>query len=213
MNNKNFVRLPFSEIEIEQLPDGHAVTEAANFLQETIIANTARNSLTGLELGSGLGIISFMLALQKPYWQLTGIELQKELVDLAISNNEKLGLNCSFMHGDLKDYKQLLKHHGYNIIYSNPPWIKASCGKISPSPARALSRQEIGCTMKDILVCIDWCLKSDGFGWVIYPIERKADLGRDILQTELEVCNEFQTEASPRSFIAKLRRKAGKVLW
>lgn len=211
--NKIKVKLPFSEIEIDQLPDGQPVSEATNFLQETIIANTSRNSLTGLELGSGNGVVSFMLALQKPYWQLTGIELQVELIELAESNNEKLGLKCNFIKGDLREYKQFLKHGGYDLIYANPPWIKASCGQVSPNPARAMSRQEITCTMKDILLCVDWCLAAKGFGWIIYPIERKAELAREILHTDLEVCNVFQTEASPRSFIAKLRKKAGKELW
>jgi tRNA1(Val) A37 N6-methylase TrmN6 len=211
--NKVKVKLPYSDIEVEQLPDGQPVSEATNFLQETIIANTPRNSLTGLELGSGNGVVSLMLALQKPYWQLTGIELQRELVELSQSNNQKLGLKVRFLPGDLREYQQLLIHEGYDLIYANPPWIKASCGQISPNPTRALSRQEITCTMKDILRCVDWCLDLKGFGWIIYPIERKAELAREIVQTELEVCNVFETELSPRSFIAKLRKKAGKEIW
>jgi tRNA1(Val) A37 N6-methylase TrmN6 len=211
--NKIKVKLPFSDIEIEQLPDGQPVTEAASFLQHTIIDNSPRNSLKGLELGSGNGVVSFMLALQKPYWQLTGIELQKELVELAESNNAGLGLNCTFMQGDLREHRQLLQQRGYDLIYSNPPWIKANSGQVSPNASRALSRQEITCTLKDILLCIDWCLHPQGLGWTIYPIERMAELGREILQTDLEVCNIYQTKESPRSFIAKLRKKAEAEKW
>ncbi len=211
--NKLNVKLPFSEIEIEQLPDGQPVTDATNFLQETIIANTHRNSLRGLELGSGNGVVSLMLALQKPEWHLTGLELQRELAELAQSNNARLGLACSFTCGDLRDYRQLLQYQGYDLIYANPPWIKVSSGKVSPIPNRAISRQEVCCTMKDVLLCVDWCLEPKGFGWIIYPVDRKTDLGRDIIQTELEVCNVFESEQSPRSFIAKLRKKTGIEKW
>jgi len=211
--NKLKVKLPFTDIEIDQLPDGQPVTEAANFLQQTVVAHTHRKSVSGLELGSGNGVISFMLALQKPDWQLTGIELQKELVELALSNNAKLGLTCSFIEGDLREYRQLLQHQGYDLVYANPPWVKAGSGQVSPNPSRAISRQEVSCTLKDILSCIDWCLHAQGLGWIIYPVERKAELAREIMQTELEVCNIYQTEESPRSFIAKLRKKAGTNKW
>lgn len=211
--NKIKVKLPYSDIEIEQLADGQPVTEAAAFLQKTIIDNTHKDLLMGLELGSGNGIISLMLALQKPDWQLTGIELQIEPADLAQNNNALLGLKCHFIRGDLREHRQLLKHQEYDLIYANPPWVKAQSGMVSPNASRAMSRQELTCTMKDVLACIDWCLESQGIGWIIYPNERKADLDKEIRQTELEVCNIFCSEESPRSFIAKLRKKTGIKQW
>lgn len=211
--NRIKVKLPFSDIEIEQLPDGQPVTEATAFLQETVVNYTPATRLEGLELGSGNGIVSLMLALQKPQWMLTGIELQKEPAELAMENNLKLGLNCTFIQGDLREHRKLCRHQGYDIVYSNPPWVKANSGVVSPNPARALSRQEISCTMKDILVCLEWCLAPEGIGWVIYPLERKNDLAKEILQTELEVCNIHLSEQSPHSFIAKIRRKSESQKW
>lgn len=211
--NRTKVKLPYSDIEIEQLPDGQPVTDATAFLQDTIVKNTQQSVLNGLELGSGNGTVSFMLALQNPQWMLTGIELQSELADLAMENNARLSLNCNFIQGDLREHRKLLKHQGYELIYSNPPWVKANSGLVSPNPSRALSRQEISCTMKDVLACIEWCLAPNGIGWIIYPLERKIDLSKEIMQTELEVCNMHQSELSPHSFIAKLRKKAEARKW
>jgi len=207
------VKLPFSDIEIEQLADGHPVTEAADFLQSTIIDKTQENRVKGLELGSGNGIISFMLALQKPDWQLTGIELQKELLDLAQSNNARLGLDCRFISGDLREYKTCLEYRAFDLIYSNPPWIKAGSGKVSPDEGRAMSRQEITCTMKDILACIEWSLNENGVAWLIYPNDRKPELANELMRTELEAAGLFSSEISPHSFVAKLKRKPVSKHW
>jgi tRNA1(Val) A37 N6-methylase TrmN6 len=213
MMNSIKVKLPFTDIEIEQLPDGHPVTEAADFLQQAVISNVKQPVARGLELGSGNGIITLMLALQRSNWQLTGIDLQKELVDLAERNNARLGLSCRFMLGDLREYRSQLDYRAYDIIYSNPPWVKTGSGKVSPDFTRAMSRQEVTCTMRDILVCIDWCLAQEGGAYIIYPLERKAELAKEVMRMELEVSNLFESELSPSTFIAKLRRKAMTLKW
>lgn len=207
------VKLPFTDIEIEQLADGHPVTDAADFLQSTIISNTRQGNLNALELGSGNGIISFMLALQRPNWQVTGIELQKELSDLAERNNTQLGLSCSFISGDLREHKTLLRFQGYELVFSNPPWIKAGAGQVSPDKTRAISRQEISCTMSDILACIDWCLSTEGSAWIIYPQQRKGELARELAKMKMEVSRLFEAEENPLYFIAKLRRTQASNHW
>jgi tRNA1(Val) A37 N6-methylase TrmN6 len=211
--NRIKVKLPFTDIEIEQLEGGHPVTEAADFLQKTVAAKVRKTEVRGLELGAGNGIITLMLALQKPDWQLRGIDLQKELVDLAERNNARLGLSCRFTLGDLREFRSQLDYKGFDIIYGNPPWVKSGSGKVSPDFTRAMSRQEITCTMADVLVCIDWCLAEDGEAYIVYPMERKADLAKEVMRTELEVSNLFESELSPRSFIAKLKRKKMTLKW
>ncbi|MBM4400035.1 MAG: methyltransferase [Candidatus Cloacimonetes bacterium] len=211
--NKTKVKLPFSDMEIEQLEGSHAVTEAADLLQKTIIENTNAKAVKGLELGSGNGIISLMLALQRPDWQLTGIELQKDLCELSVSNAALLGDHCQFISGDIREHRTLLKHWGYQLIYANPPWVKSGSGLVSPDKSRAISRQEVTCTMRDVLQCINWCLEDEGFAWIIYPLDRKAELAKEVLRTELEVVSLIQSDQSPKSFIAKIRRKPLSEQW
>ena len=206
MNNPQ-VKLPFSDYELKQLAGGHPVTEAAAVLQDTIIKHTDLEVLSGLELGSGNGIISLMLASRKQGWDLTGIELQPTLVELARENNSGLRLDCSFRQGDLRDYEKKIKYREYDLVYANPPWVKAGSGKVSPDEARALSRQEITCTMQDILACLDWSLNETGTAWLIYPNGRRAELMATLEDTGLIVKEIFQPEESPPSFVVKLARK------
>ncbi|MFO7659340.1 MAG: methyltransferase domain-containing protein [Candidatus Cloacimonadaceae bacterium] len=212
MNKKN-VRLPFTDVEIEQLTAGHPITDAADFLQSTIVQNHNARHLKGLELGSGNGIITFMLALQKPDWQLTGIELQPELYELSIRNNKRVGLSCSFVQGDLREFRAQLGYMTFDLIYSNPPWVRAGAGKVSPDEGRAQSRQEITCTMKDVLTCIDWCLTVDGSAWIVYPLDRKTELAKEMMRINLEAVNLYHSEQRPHSFVACLRHKPAGQRW
>jgi tRNA1(Val) A37 N6-methylase TrmN6 len=211
--NKIKVKLPFTDTEIEQLESGHPVTEASAFLQETIVVNTPEKELKGLELGSGFGIVSFMLALQRPQWDLEGIELVKELTDLAADNNLKLGLNCRFITGDIRDHRSLLRYKDYGLVFSNPPWCKKGSGKLSPDPLKNAARHETTCRMRDIMVCIDWCLNETGTAWTVYPLERKEDLPKAMIGTNLEVSELIKSQEYPKLFIAKLRRKPVSNHW
>lgn len=207
------VKLPFSDIEIDQAAEGHGITDASAFLQETIISNFEMEEMNGLELGCGNGIISLMLALQRPQWKLTGIELQDELAELARQNVKRLGVKFDVVTGDIRDCKAVLKYQAYDLVYSNPPWIKAGSGKISPVESRALSRLEIACTMNDVLDCIDWSMAQTGTAYIIYPLERETELDRELRRTGLEAVNIYKSETSPRSFVAKLKRKQRLASW
>jgi tRNA1(Val) A37 N6-methylase TrmN6 len=211
--NHSKVHLPIGNLEIEQLTGGHPVTDAAAYLQECIIKDTRAEVVSGLELGSGNGIITLMLALQKPAWTLAGIEIQRKLVDLAEQNALHLTAQVQFIWGDICEYKDLFPYRKYSLVYSNPPWTKSGSGIISPDPARAISRQEVACTMKDILACLDWCLSPAGTGWLIYPTERKNELAREVRLTSLEVSNLFEPEENSRYFVAKLRTKVTENKW
>lgn len=213
MNNKNTIKLPFSDAEIKQLSGGHPVTSAADYLQKTIIREMPDMPLKGLELGSGNGIITIMLLLQRPNWQLTGIELQKELSDIAEQNRRELNLACRFEQGDIRTCRTKLAHQEYDLVYSNPPWVKLGSGLVSPDESRALSRQEIACSMKDVLNCIEWCLNMDGTAFIVYPSERKTELGLEIMRTELEVLNLYKAEEFGDIFVAKLRHKPPVQSW
>ncbi len=206
--NRTRVLLPMDNEELFQLPQGQGVTEAADLLQQTILRQLGQEPLAGLELGSGSGIITFMLARQRPDWQLTGIELQPELVKLATENNRRLGLDCSFIRGDLREHQNLLGRHAFGLVYANPPWVRTGAGKASPDQVRALGRQEIGCCMRDIVACLDWCLNERGSGFLIYPLSRREELQRELDLTGLRVRKLFTSAASPRAFIAWIVRGA-----
>jgi len=55
-----------------------------------------------LDLGCGSGILAIMLALQRPLWQLEGLDIQAELLTLASANASAQGLDIHFFTQDLR---------------------------------------------------------------------------------------------------------------
>ncbi len=205
--SKTEVQLAFHETPMFQAKGGHSVTGAADILHKTILEYTQTNYLSGLELGCGNGIISLLLATQRGGWWLTGIDIQTELVNLAKENNQRLALNCRFCVRDLRDFQVVFPQDYYRLIYSNPPWVKLGCGLVSPDAGRSISRQELTCTMQDVLSCIRWTLHPLGTAWVVYPSSRKEELRDQIELTGLKLQHFIVSASSGKYIIAAMGKK------
>ncbi|UDG79814.1 peptide chain release factor N(5)-glutamine methyltransferase [Candidatus Steffania adelgidicola] len=76
-----------------------------------------------LDLGSGSGAIALALASERPAWKVTGLERLLSAVTLARDNATKLNLNnVKFYEGD---WFQPFQTRYYDLIVSNPPYVKA----------------------------------------------------------------------------------------
>ena len=113
-----------------------------------------------IELGSGTGIVAFALA--KLYnLSVDGIELQKELVDLA---NQGSVLNniqgkVKFYNIDVKDIKKHFKSESYDMVISNLPF---HIGKGSPDEIRKISRNASLELVRQFIEATAYLLKNKG---------------------------------------------------
>lgn len=76
-----------------------------------------------LEIGSGSGIVSVTMAMKYPNTEFTAIDVSDIAIENTIKNIEKYNLN------NIKVIKSNLYENidkSYDIIYSNPPYIKTS---------------------------------------------------------------------------------------
>ena len=148
------------------------VSHAAAALQEKVISLFPDIPLRVLELGSGCGIISIMLALQRPSWQISGIEIQSRLVQLARQNAASSGTMIDFIHHDLRAFSS----SGYDLIVANPPFRRSGTGRPNPDPSLQISRDDALCTPSDVTACVRRNLARTGSALLIYPSQRQADL-------------------------------------
>ncbi|MCD8480329.1 MAG: methyltransferase [Candidatus Cloacimonetes bacterium] len=112
--------LPFEGKQIMQDRDAQGVSVASAALVDYALQSFEDAPLCVLDLGCGCGIVSIMCALSRPQWQVQGIDIQKELIELAIANAASCELDISFCHQDLRE------HSGkYDLILANPPLAKS----------------------------------------------------------------------------------------
>jgi tRNA1Val (adenine37-N6)-methyltransferase len=131
-----------------------------------------------VDLGTGCGVIPLILALQNPSATIYGVEVQKDLADLAFRNVQLNGMEDSItiIHRDMKDLRSCIKPGTLDVAFSNPPYRELRSGRINPEAERAVARHEIKATLPDVVSAAELLLKPSGRFVVIYPIERVIDL-------------------------------------
>ncbi|HPR18134.1 MAG TPA: methyltransferase [Candidatus Cloacimonadota bacterium] len=181
------VLLPFGKT-IFQTDHGQSVTSDTAFVVETILQLIPNEKISVLELGSGNGIISIMLAHYRPAWQITGIEIQSALVELSRSNAALAEVNITFPEADLRSFKFAFK---YGLIVANPPYFSLSEGIISPIRERAISRHELTCSMPDIFAAVKRNLGKGGKAFLLYPEERLSEAEKNAKKVDLKLTSKF----------------------
>jgi tRNA1Val (adenine37-N6)-methyltransferase len=145
-----------------------------------ILANHVRLKPTDIavDLGTGCGIIPLILSLHTPSAHIYGIEIQKDLAELASRNVHKNHMEGSItiIRGDMKDFRSHLNPGTVDVVFSNPPYRKLLSGRINPEEERAVARHEIRASLSDVVSVAESLLKPSGRLLVIYPAERAIDL-------------------------------------
>ena len=181
------VELPFGKT-IYQTAHGQSITSDTAFIVDLILQHYSDAQRSVLELGSGNGIISIMLAHYRSNWQITGIEIQPELVKLSKNNAEHANVKVDFQKTDLKDFHSTSQ---YDLIVSNPPFYPVRSGKISPIKERAISRHEILCEMADVFAAIKRNLNPNGIAFLLYPEERLEEAEKNAKKVDLKLTSKF----------------------
>ncbi|MCX6569400.1 MAG: methyltransferase [Candidatus Aminicenantes bacterium] len=129
-----------------------------------------------LELGTGSGVISLLLSV-KPFRRIVALEIQEGLADLARRNVELNGAGdrIEVVRADLRTYEPGRR---FDLIFSNPPYIRKDTGFLSRSEERSAAKHELHGDIEDIMEKTAAWLEPDGRACFIYPEKRRADLAR-----------------------------------
>ena len=129
-----------------------------------------------LDLGTGSGIVSLLLSV-KPFKRITALEIQPGLADLARRNVELNGLRerIEVVEADLRTYEPGRK---FDLIFSNPPYIRKAAGFLSRSAEKSAAKHELHGGIADVMdKAAEW-LAPDGRACFVYPEKRRTDLAR-----------------------------------
>lgn len=131
-----------------------------------------------LDLGAGGGILSLILSQRKECQHVTGIEIQKVLVDMmkrSIKIN-RLSDQIKVCWGDVRKIGTIIDPRAFDAVVLNPPYRRVKAGKINPDHQKAIARHEIEGTIDDFLKAAAYALKESGRVYIIYPATRAVEL-------------------------------------
>lgn len=94
-------------------------------LVDWIALDNATKRPSILDLGTGSGCIAIALSKRIPEAIIEACDISHEALKVAKENGERNGAKVSFFHYDMLDHATPLPH-SYNILVSNPPYIKQS---------------------------------------------------------------------------------------
>jgi tRNA1Val (adenine37-N6)-methyltransferase len=127
-----------------------------------------------LELGTGNGIIPLLLG-DRPFRLLTALEIQPALAALARRNAALNGLRgrVRVVRTDFRFYRPGRR---FDVVFSNPPYIKIRTGFLSPSGEKSIAKHELSCDLDEVMRAVSVFLKPEGRGYLIYPAARAGEL-------------------------------------
>lgn len=143
-----------------------------------LLSNFAKAKGLVMDLGTGTGIIPIRLVDDKAVEKIYGVEIQKDVAELANKSLELNGLQekIEILNMDLKNLRGIFPKASFDTITSNPPYMKAGASIINGQDNFAISRHEIACNFEDIISISDYLLKPLGKIYLVHRPDRLVDI-------------------------------------
>lgn len=139
-----------------------------------------------IDLGTGTGIIPLLLTTRCQDLEITAIDIQEDVVEMAKRTLKLNNLNnIRIIQGDFRKLANLEKG-SFSLVVSNPPYLPLNQGKISPREEIALSRHELKCNLQELVATASRLLKIGGRFSVVYRSERLAELINEFTKEKIE---------------------------
>lgn len=172
---------------------------------------------SGAELGSGSGIISMLLLTREKLAKCTAFEVQS---DYAALTERNAGLNSlsDRLLAVCTDIRELTPSESYDIVFTNPPYMKATSGYGNSEEKKNIARHEVFGDIFDFTEAAKRLLKFGGSFYAVYRPDRLTDIFFAMRKSGLEpkratfVHANTKSEASMVLIEAKRGGKSGMML-
>lgn len=152
----------FKQFEIQQSKDVFRVGTDGVLLGALADVESASNVL---EVGTGTGLISLMLAQRNPHAEFLGLDINEDAAQLTRLNfeNSPFRLRLKNSHQDFKTFETSDR---FDLIVSNPPYFEES-----GSEKDKIARQTVELNFSQLITRAAELLSGSGIFSVIIPVE------------------------------------------
>ncbi len=144
-----------------------------------LLANFARakKSDKAVDLGTGCGIIAFLMLRDGKCGTAYGVDISSEAISLANKTKQEYDFD-NFMPvlSDLKDLKGKVPFGCHTLVTCNPPYKATDAGIKNPDSVKSVARHEVECTLEDIIAVGAKLLQTGGRLCVCQRPERLAEM-------------------------------------
>ena len=174
--NERIDDLQLNNFKIIQNKDGFCFGIDAVLLSD--FAKNIKNDSKVLDLGTGTGIISILLCGKTKLKKIIGVEVQKEVYDIACRNSELNNLQDKFevINENIIDLVNIYEKNSFDVIVTNPPYKKKNTGILNDEEKKLISRHEILADLEDFINISNKMLKDKGEFYMIHRPERIVDI-------------------------------------
>ena len=178
--------LEFKNLKIIQKENGFCFGIDSVLLSD--FAKDIRNNSKVLDLGTGTGILSILLSAKTKLKNIYGIELQKDIANMAkrsvILNN--LQDKIEIINVDINNLPNIFELNSFDSIVTNPPYKNENTGKINDNEYKYISRHETTANLSDFIKISFKMLKDKGSLYMVHRPERLIDIIYELRNHKLE---------------------------
>ena len=153
-----------------------------------------------LDLCTGSGIVAFLLHGKTKTKSFYGIEIQKEIAEMAKRsvNLNNLEDDISIVCEDLKNAVKIFGKRKFDLITCNPPYIRS--GVMNETDTKTIARHEVMCSLEDIISVSSELIKTTGKIAIVHKPSRVAEL--------LYLMKKYKIEPKRMRFVHKSEKEA-----
>ncbi len=98
--------------------------ETEQLVEIILEEHSESKDLSVLDIGTGSGCIPIALKMEQPTWNISGIDISSQALEVARENAEQNNVEITFSEGDILNPKTFDRNTSVDIIVSNPPYVK-----------------------------------------------------------------------------------------
>lgn len=184
--NERIDDLEYKGLKIIQNEKGFCFGIDAVLLSD--FAKNIKNGAKVLDLGTGTGIISILLCGKTKLSNIIGVEVQKEVYDMANRSIKLNDLQNKFqvINDNILNLDKLYERNTFDAIVTNPPYKKENTGITNIDEKKLISRHEILAKLEDYVNISNKLLKDKGEFYMIHRPERLVDILSSMRENKIE---------------------------
>ena len=186
--NERFDDLQYKDLKIFQETDGFCFG-IDSILISDFAKNIKKNSKVA-DLGTGTGIIGLLLCKKTNLAEMTGIEIQEDVANMAERSIKLNNLEEKFriINSNINEIfsKKLLEKNVFDVVVMNPPYKEVGTGEINENEKKLISRHEIKANLSDFIKTASGLLKDKGELYIVHKPERMPDIIQNLRENKIE---------------------------